>query len=236
MLNKRNIRTMLLVPSVAAAAAALAWAQSAPTLQFNGAVVSHNLQIVNGVPYVPLSDVARILGGTATKTADGYQINLPTAATPAGGANPVAGMSGKIGTTVFTGKWRFKVAGVTRVPQFQTQYEPTSETIIPTGTNDEVVVVACLIKNAQTQPRQLGLRTGNMYNTALTDDQGQSYPPTHFDFPGGSGYGPSMLPGAACSFNALFCVPKGTHLKDLVFSLWSYEHNVPDDVRISLAP
>lgn len=235
MLNKpmNTMRAAMLI--LAACAVTAVWAQSVLTLQYKGDVVSKGVRMVDGVPYVPLSDVAHILGGTAAKTAGGYQIAMPAAPAAAGGANQVNGLAGKIGDTLFTGKWRFQVTGVTRAPQFQTQYEPTTETVAAQGGNDEVVNVACYVKNGVAQPRQLGLRTGSTYDTALTDDQGQSYPPIHFDFAGGSGYGPTMLPGAAVHFNVYFEVPKGTNLKDLVFSLWSYEDTKVANVRVSLA-
>jgi hypothetical protein len=75
-------------------------------------------------------------------------------------------------------------------------------------------------------------------DTAVTDTNGSAYPPVDFDLVGGGGYGPpTMLPGAASKFAAIFDVPKGTTLKDLVFSLATIgERDHPVNVRVSLAP
>jgi hypothetical protein len=205
-------------------------------LRYNGDIVSRSVRVIDGEAYVPLSDVARIVHGSAVRSGDGYTIQAGGAGPLAGGANQVNGLSGAVGQMLFTGKYRFEVTAITRVPQFTTQYEPTPETITPEGTNDEVVVVSCIVKNGVNQPRQMVFRRGDMGNTALTDDQGQSYVPKDLDFPGGSGYGPTMLPGASTHVNVTFSVPKGTKLTSFICTLTSFEDNNPKDVRVALTP
>ena len=136
---------------------------------------------------------------------------------------------------VFTGKWRFEVLKVEHLDEYMTHYQPTTETLKPKGDNDELVVITGLVKNAQTTPKELMMTTHSLNNTSLTDDQGQSYPPFQFDLTGSGFYGPpSMLPGSSQHFAAIFSIPKGTNLKDLVFSLCSYDDTKVADVRISL--
>ena len=78
----------------------------------------------------------------------------------------------------------------------------------------------------------------HLHNSALTDDQGQSYAPLAFDkHTDSTDEGPNMLPGSQTAFAVVFSVPKGTKLKDLVFSLQNAYEDTPDggtDVRISL--
>ena len=221
-------------------------------LTVGGQTVSSDIRIIGGRPYVPLADMARAMKGTAIKHAGGsYEIRLDGADTttatddmaapaPAGGADEVHGMRGKIGQMLFTGKWRFSVLGVDRVAAYDSKFLADKQNFAPKGDTEELIVVRCLLKNGQKSPATAMLSPIHPHNTGLTDDQGQSYSPTDFDKHGGStDEGPHMLPGSQTEFAVLFSVPKGTKLKDLVFSLQNCYEDTPDggtDVRISLAP
>src|SRR5688500_15525819 len=73
--------------------------QGGKTLVINGKVVSRDVRIINGRPYAPLADIARGMGQTLAKRGSGYELAA------AGGANQVEGLRGKIGDTLFDGKW-----------------------------------------------------------------------------------------------------------------------------------
>lgn len=217
--------------------ASAAWAQTAKTLQYKGEIVSHDVRVINGQAYIPLADVARLLSANAVRTGGGYELVASSAGAPAGGANEVKGLHGTVGQMVFTGKWRFEVLSVEHMAEYTTNYQPTNETIKPNGDNDELVVITGLVKNAQAKPHEMVITIHALDDTALTDDQGQSYQPIKFDLTGGGFYGPpSMLPGSSQHFAAIFSIAKGTNLKDLVFSLSSYDDRKLDDVRIALTP
>ena len=96
------------------------------------------------------------------------------------------------------------------------------------------------MKNGQNESKAAMLSPVHPHNTALADDHGQSYAPVDYDKRGGStDEGPNMLPGSQTEFAILFSVPKGTALKDLVFSVQSAYEDFPaggTDLRITLAP
>src|SRR6187551_156373 len=96
------------VLGVSALAAASALAQNGVRLILNGKVASTRVRMINGAPYAPLADIARATGQTLVKRGGGYEIIA------AGGANQVEGLRGKVGDTLFDGKWRLKVTDVQR--------------------------------------------------------------------------------------------------------------------------
>jgi hypothetical protein len=231
-----NTKLPILISAVAVTGIAVAaYAAVTSSVTYNGNVISHDVRVIDGRPFIPLADAARALGGSVVKTAQNYEI-APGAA-KAGGANQINGLNGKIGQMLFTGKWRFEVLSVNVTQQYQTVLASSPNTDNPTGSNDELVVVNCLVKNAQTETSQLMLRTENPMDTTVTDNQGVSYGrPIDFDFAGGSGYGPTMAPGAAVKFAVVFDVPKGTTVNDLIMSLATLEdRDHPADARVSLA-
>ena len=226
-------RTKLLIPAFLAGAVTMVAAQSAITLSYQGEVVSRHVRMVAGQPYVPLADVARLLKGQVTRAGGGYVIGGSGAA--AGGANQVKGLQGKIGDMLFTGKYRFKVTGVTRGDHYDTQFQPNKDTIKPESDSQEVVAVTCEVRNGTKSPVELKITTHTGSNNALTDDQDHAFPPYGYDLSNGGFYGPpKMLPGSAQQFAVYFRVPKGINLKDLVFTLTAYGDDHPVDVRVSL--
>lgn len=168
---------------------------------------------------------------------------------PAGGANQVEGLHGKVGQMLFTGRWRFQVQ------EFQTSDSYTLK--VPTSEQDYAkyhdvadydsathtfkpkegyafVAVKALVKNAQTSTQQLGCYLGDP-KTAVTDNKANSYPPIAYDMLSkGAWVTKPLLPGSGEELTVLFAVPKGTELKDLVFSLNNWSDNKGKDVRVSL--
>lgn len=227
-----NIKTKIAAGALIAGLTTAAWAATTASLTYNGNVVSHDVRVIDGRPYVPVADVAKILGGSVAKGDAGYAI---TGGAVAGGANQVNGLQGKVGEMLFTGKWRFEITSVTHAQTFTTQYSSDSSTLTPNAPNNELVVLAGIVKNATPKDHQLIMSVHDLNHTALTDDQENSFPPKQFDFIGSSFYGPDMLPGSEKHFNMVFDVPKNTNLKDLICSLCSYDDSTPVDVRVSLA-
>jgi hypothetical protein len=221
----------LLVAAFLGGAVTVAVAQSAMTLRYGGEIVSHNVRMLNGQPYVPVSDVAHLLKGQLARAGSGYEIR----GGEAGGANQVKGLQGKIGQMLFTGKYRFKVTGVTVADHYDTQFQPKKETIKPDADSQEIVAVTCEVRNGTKKPVELKISIHAGSNTALTDDKDHAFPPHEYDLSNGGFYGPpKMLPGSAEQFAIIFQIPKNTNLKDLVFTLTSYGDDTPVDVRVSL--
>lgn len=251
-----SLRALAAVLALSAALATAALALASAHLSVGGQTVSTDVRLIGGRPFVPLADMARAMNGTVVRHAGGgYEIKTggaaggdtttptdgaPAAPDAAGGANEVRGTRGKVGQMLFTGKWRFEVVGVDRAAAYDSKYLPDAQNFTPTGNTEELVIVRCRLKNGQKTTQTAMLSPIHPHNSALTDDQGQSYPPRDFDKRVAStDEGPPLLPGAQTDFALLFSVPKGTALKDLVFSLQNAYEDTPDggtDVRVSLAP
>jgi len=223
---------------------ATALGQGGLRLLIGGKTASTDIRIIAGKPYVPLADMAKAMNGAAVKhKGGGYEITLggvdtttPEAGSVAGGANQVQGTQGKIGQVLFNGKWRFSVLGIEHVASYDSRFLADKRTFAPNGGTEELVIVQCRMKNGQNETKMAMLSPIHPRHTALADNQGQSYPPLDYDKRGGhTDEGPDMLPGSQTEFAIIFSVPKGTALKDLVFSIQNAYDDTATDVRISLA-
>jgi len=222
--------------------ASLCWAASTGLqLLLNGKVASTGVRVIDGRAYVPVDDVARALGLQVTKTKGAYLLAT------AGGANQVQGArQGKIGSELFTGKWRFQVTGVQQAESYVERYYQEKRTIKPRNPGETLIIVTCRLKNGLTKTQSPLVTERMPANTALADDLGQSYSPLDYDARQqsdkiGSYEGAPLLPGAGMDLALLFSVPAGTKAKALVFTLSTYPDDVGatvhgTDVRISLAP
>lgn len=208
--------------------------QGVRNLLINGQVASTDVRVINGKTYVPISDVAKALNMALTTTGS----NLVMA--PAGGANQVGGLQGKLGETIFTGKWRFTAISIEQMDSYAAKHgDPTTYT--PKSPSETLFVVQCRIKNAQKDTKEMVFTVHQKGSTALTDDMEHSFAPIDFDAHDETGPygGPKMLPGSAAEFAVIFSAPKGTMPKDLVFSIISgddlHTNGKPGiDLRISL--
>lgn len=209
-------------------------------LYLNGKVASSDLRIIDGRSYVPVADVAKALDAQIIKRGDGYEIATP------GGANQVAGVAqGRIGDELFDGKWRFQVVSVEDAgATYQERYYQPLREIKAQGPGDTLIVVNCRLKNGLQKTQSPLVTEREPGNTALADEQGQSYPPLDYDARQQEGdkilsyEGAALLPGAGADFALVFNVPKGTVPKALVYSLQAYPDDVGktkhSDVRVSL--
>jgi hypothetical protein len=136
---------------------------------------------------------------------------------------------------VFDGFWRVTVLGAPQLmDSYPSKYRTDGKLYTPAGPNDMLVLIPCRLKNGMKTPQARSCGD----DTALTDDQGHSYPPHGFDmrFVNAS-YSADILPGATLDAVMVFSVPKGTTLKDVVITTGNYlPHNKPSNVRISLTP
>jgi len=213
------------------------------TLTMNGRVVSTDVRTLGGGAYVRLSDVAKALGMIVIKRPGGYEI------TKVGGANQVGTTQGKVGDVLFNGQWRFRVVSV-QTPETYTTKTPgidlrgistirydENARLLRAAPGNKLVVIQCRIANGQKSPQTFWLGHNDVRN-ALTDMQGESYPPFGYDLEGAPTQSKSLLPGAGTSFPIFFSVASGTLLKDLVFTLrnnnFSSGKAIVSDVRVSL--
>ena len=226
---------------VLALGVAAAPARADSKLILNGKVASDSVRTVNGAAYVRLSDVAKALGLTLVKRGDTYEL------TKAGGAGQIEGaVKGKIGDQLFDGRWRFQVLSIQTVASYalKTSAEPyddagnssfdSAKRVIRPKSGNTLVVVQCRVANGQKSRETLWIAQKDS-NTALTDTQGESYPPSAYDTSGAPIQTKALLPGSKIEFPVVFSVPQGTPLQDLVFTLRNNNFSQKgNDVRVSL--
>ena len=209
------------------------------TLVMDGRVVSADVRVIAGRPYVPLADVARATGRALAVKGSRYELIT------AGGANQVARVRGKVGDTLFDGKWRFRVAEVQQASTYTLRREGgidpgkaggnvrSDGKTFSANPGYTLVIVNCHVKNGQKATEAFGSAYGE--HTALADTEGSSYRPVGWDQEGGMFTTKPLLPGAGQDLTAIFLVPEGKKLKDLVVTLTNTSDRNPNDVRISLA-
>lgn len=241
-MTRMNWRTAAIASATTVAASALAL-MLPDKLIVNGKSTAVETRVIDGSTYVKLSDMAKALDMVVVKRSDG-QLEL----TKAGGANQINGLSGNIGDTIFDGKWRFTVLSVDSPDSFTMKtdsepygagmpYEWSRQTRLLKATQGhKLVVIQCRVANGVKERRTLWTAiSDDRIRTALTDQDGISYPPIAYDYEGAPIQTPGLLPGAQLTFPVIFSVPVAATLKDLVFTL---KNNQGDergvDVRISL--
>ena len=228
-----------LIPAAGLAALALcvAPAASGDTLTLNGKTTSAEVRTVGGAAYVRLSDVAKALGMMIVKRPGGYEL------TRAGGTDQVQALTqGKVGDVLFDGFWRFQVQSVELADFYAVKKNPDNLTYDRSKggpyakSGFKLVAIHCRMTNGQKSVQTFWLApvSGRAINNALTDTEGESYPPEGFDIDGSTSQSKPLLPGAKTDFVILFSVPEGTQLKDLVFTLQNNNSRPGHDVRVSL--
>lgn len=208
--------------------------QAAPktTLKINGKVASTKLKTIGGVAYVPVADVAKALGQKVVPTANGLEIKT------ASGTYQAGNLRGKVGDVIQTKKYSFQVLSYTTADSYASKNLSLAETFTPGSSDETLVIVNCRIKNTVNKAQGPVLdhtQSGN--KTAITDYEGQSYPPIVYDSKIAKDFsGQSLLPGSKNDFAVVFSVPKSAKIKDLVFSVNDYFDPLMQgpDVRVSL--
>jgi len=205
--------------------------QAALKLTYNGKIASTNVKVIGGQPYVPLADMAKALNMSVVKKSGGYEL------VAAGGAGPIAGKNvGKMGEVVFTGDYRFEVLTVAHTDEYQLKSADAHEwTKTVAKENNELVVVKCRIKNGTKAKDTLVFAKWDGNNTCITTADEDSYTPVTYGydvkmtehFPDGA----SFIPGAAINFSLVFEVPKGTKVKDLIFTAMRYDDRATSDQK-----
>jgi hypothetical protein len=248
-MNRNTFKTQSTTLQAALATGALALslaacASAAPKLTMNGKVASTKVRTINGAGYVSIADMAKALGMVVVKKGDGYEIKKP------GGTYQVQDLTGKMGDVLFDGKWRFQVLSVETPESFKMRTESSPYDHYSVSTYDtetrtfrpkesyKLIVIKVRITNAQKVPQTMWTAISDKtMRTALTDSDGQSYPPLDYDYEGGPTVTKPLLPGASMTFPIIFGVREETVLKDLVYTLKNNESFAKgNDARVSLAP
>jgi hypothetical protein len=223
-MRKKIVLTTLIIITLIGVSIA---AQKNLKLYLDGKLISSDIKIIDGKTYVSVKDIAKALDKTVVTKSDGYDI------VKEGGTYQIDGVTqGKVGDELFTGKWKFQVIGFEDIgTEYTEKYYQSGRKITPQGKNDTLLVIHCKIKNGLKKTQSPILTERIPGNTALADENGQSYQPLDYDARQAedktqSYEGASLLPGAGMEFNLIFSVPKDTKPKSLIFTLMAY----PDDV------
>ena len=235
--NTLAITLCITIPVIAA----LAQVGSHMIIFVGGKTATADVKVIGGSPYVKLSDIASALHATLAKQGGNYTMvsnksgPSDTGGAAAGGANQIEGRRGKVGDLLMTGEYRFQVIDVKEVESYKERYNVDPGLVEPKGPGDKLILINCIVKNARNVKHSLNV-SGT--NTALTDEDGQSYPPLKHDIRWHASFNgmctEEMLPGAAVKFAVLFSVPRDAKLKDLVFTLAELNEK-GNDVRIDLS-
>lgn len=233
------------LPIVGLAALSL-WAAPAAgdTLVVNGKSTPVDVRPFSGSAYVKFSDVAKALGMVLVKRGGHYEL------TKAGGTDQVQAMTqGKIGDVLFDGYWRFQVTSVEMPNSYTAKYLEDANAlqfdrnthVVRARPRAALVVVHCRMTNGQKSAQTFWLApvSERHINNALTDNDGESYPPDCVDVDGSSAQSKRLLPGAKTDFALLFSVPDSLRredMKDLVFTLQNNDSQPGNDVRVTLTP
>jgi hypothetical protein len=214
--------TVLLV-----ALAALVWAfQGKPKLFVNGVAASSDVFVRNNVVYAPIRDMAKAMDMVVVKRPDGFEIKR------AGGANPIEGIRGKVGDTLFDGNFQFKVIEVVRGALYKKRFDPSGGEVTTPYENEEILAVICRIKNATKKTVAMLFPGGQ--NTNVTDMEEHSFMPESGSNVDLRSRGENMLPGSAVDFALTFRIAKTAVLKDLVYQIQHAENLKQTDFRVSL--
>jgi len=151
---------------------------------------------------------------------------------------------------LFDGHWRFQVLAVSAASPTYTlkvsnaeedyakyhdlaDYDDASHTFTAKDGN-VLIAVDCLAKNGQAKIEQLDWFS-DQQNTALTDNQGNSYTPIAIDMVSkGIWVTKNLLQGSSEKLTMVFAVPTGTTPQDLVVTLKNWEDHKGHDVRVHL--
>lgn len=229
-----DIRTLhlSLLAALLAMAGGFAWtapgAQNGKKLTMNGTVVSNDIRMIDGSAYLKVSDMARALDMMVVKNTRGYQM------TRSGGSNQIGHINGKIGESVFTGTWVFKVVSVAQVAEYTQRFDVAKETFAAKGEGETLVVAQCQLKNAARTSRDVYFWNGQSGDTSVTDQRQHGYHVADYDARSSDTITDKMLPGSAKEFAMIFRVPAGTELKDLIYSVGGADDIETTNLRISL--
>ncbi len=235
--GKNRCLTLGIAATCAVAACGAAWAAKSASWSLNGRFVSSNVRMIGGQAYVPINDVARSMNLKVVKNGSMYALKV------GGGATQVNGVrQGKIGDQLSSGKWGFLVTGVQEVGEYSERYSQEGRQI-SAKSGEKLVVIDAWIRNNVQKTQTPILTERYAKNTALTDDQGQSYVPIDIDARQESNKfrsyeAATLLPAAKMKMALVFSVPQETKIKALVFSALGYPEDVGSrqsiDLRVSL--
>lgn len=230
--------------TTALVASVYAYRLAAGTLVIDGQSTPADIRTINGTAYVRLADVGKALDMSVVPRGGGrYEL------TKAGGANQIGKRAGKIGDTLFDGRWRLTVMSLETPSEYamttnglpdgerdRAEWDPDARTFRPSR-NHQLAIVRVRVANGTKERQMLWTAISDpKVRTAIADTDGGSHVPIAYDFAGGPTQTAAILPGASMTFNVVFSLPADARPKDLIFTLIDNAGTKPgNDVRIALS-
>jgi hypothetical protein len=218
------------VGSLLAVGCCAAWA-AGTTLKasLDGVTISTDIRMIDGRPYIPLGDAAKAMEMSVVKKGDTYGL------VRAGGANQLAGITGKLAADIPSRDWIFKVISAEQLTDYTRLHGADRQPIALQQAGDVLVIVQCRLVNRTNTTQEVSFDTYSAGNTAVTDDQRHGFVPLAYDSRSPNS-ATKMLPGAAHEFALIFSVPSGTTVKDLIYTVGVSDQDKPTNFRVSLKP
>lgn len=181
--------------------------ESARNLTLDGLVVSRGVQVTGGHAFVPLADVAALLGRRVVVRSDAFDLA------------PGAPSIGKTPLVVQRGSWELTVLKVRTVAGYTPRYSADKDEVVSKQKADVLYLVDCRLRNGTREMQDVYFDRDSSGNTALRDDAGRGYVPVAFDSRN-SEYSSNKIPaGTIHDFVIVFSVPKGARMKSLVYTV-----------------
>jgi hypothetical protein len=218
------------VGSLLAGICCVAWAAGASQkASLDGVTISTDIRMIDGRPYIPLADAAKAMDLSVVKKGDTYGL------VRAGGANQLAGITGKLAADIPSRDWTFRVISAEQVSDYTRLHGADRQSLAVQQAGDVLIVVQCRLVNRTNTTQEVSFDTYSAGNTAITDDLRHGFVPVAYD--SRSPYSATkMLPGAAHEFALVFSVPSGTTVKDLIYTVGVSDQDKPTNFRVSLKP
>jgi hypothetical protein len=234
---KKQLSTLI----IAAGLAALCVAALAPnTLTMDGVTISNRVKVIGGESWIPVSDLAKAKGMQIANTTTSIDL------TTAGGSNQVGGTIGKVGDTIFTGKWRIQVQSFLKVKKYTIKNKTSTDYSVYDGVADledqvfkakpgfDLYVAKCTLKNARTGAEQFDWNPIDN-QSSIADADGSNHPWLVYDIPSPAFVSSAILPGSKIDFNICFAVAKKAKPTEIVLMLKSLSDSKSEVARIEVS-
>lgn len=220
MISGKWRKAAVIVAVVAVFASGFALAQNGKTVSVDGRRVSSNVLEVNGLVYVPLSDMAAALNRTVVKSGDDYDLQ------PVRGGKPIkpeiilnpkptgkTGLTGAVGETLNSSQASVTVLQVVRGESYVSALTGKTFDAKP---DTEAVAVVCRFKNCLKKTRRYDLGRFKPGETALVLADGKRLAPGDWDRKDAIATVPAL---ASVDFAVIFYVPTGTTAQEFVYQV-----------------
>jgi len=227
MICSTGLRLALPAVGLALVACAALAVQAGTKVTMDGSVISSDVRMVNGRPYVPLSDLAKAIDRAVVRKGTGYAL---TQVGGGSGGTPIAMIAGNS----LSRSWRFTVASVDMVGAYTPSFGADKTPIAPQEAGDVLAVIGCRLTNGAKAMRVPSFDKSSSGNTAVMDNRKRAYVPLAYDLRTNGDTVASMPPGSQQDFAVIFSVPSDAGLDHLTYSVGGSAMDTSTDYQVAL--